>query len=117
VIAALDAPAEAELALASHGAGIMRVRRSGLHLDLADALRLLGTRGLTRLLVEAGPSLAKSLIHADLVEELMLFTSPEPIGEGIEAFDAETRLVAERHLPNLAAKAVGRDVMTIERRS
>jgi diaminohydroxyphosphoribosylaminopyrimidine deaminase/5-amino-6-(5-phosphoribosylamino)uracil reductase len=117
VLAGEGGPLEAEMALASHGVEVMRVPMRGSRLDLGAALRLLGNRGLTRLLVEAGPTLAKGLIEADLVEELMLFTSPEPMGEGVRAFDPATLAVAQANLPNLAAKAVGRDIMTIERRS
>jgi riboflavin biosynthesis pyrimidine reductase len=68
-------------------------------------------------MVEAGPTLATTLIRDDLVEELVLFTAPETIGEGVAAFDPETRALAEAQLPNLAARAVGGDIMTIERRS
>ena len=39
------------------------------------------------------------------------------IGEGIPAFAPKTLALAQARLPNLAAKAVGRDIMTIERRS
>jgi diaminohydroxyphosphoribosylaminopyrimidine deaminase/5-amino-6-(5-phosphoribosylamino)uracil reductase len=99
------------------GVEVMRVRRSRAGVDLGQALRLLGARGLTRLMVEAGPTLARSLIAQDLVEELVLFTAPGSIGEGVEAFDPETRALAEARLPNLAARAVGADIMTIERRS
>lgn len=117
VVAGAEAPVAAEKALAARGVEVARVAVVGGRLDLGEALRLLGTRGLTRLMVEAGPTLARSLIEADLVEELMLFTSPDPIGVGVDGFDAVTRALADNCLPNLAAKAVGRDIMTIERRS
>jgi diaminohydroxyphosphoribosylaminopyrimidine deaminase/5-amino-6-(5-phosphoribosylamino)uracil reductase len=117
VIAGPQASTEAEMALAARGVEVMRVPLRDGRLDLGDALRLLGTRGLTRLLVEAGPTLAEALIAGDLVEELMTFTSPEPIGDGISAFAPKTLALAQAQLPNLAARAVGRDIMTIERRS
>jgi diaminohydroxyphosphoribosylaminopyrimidine deaminase / 5-amino-6-(5-phosphoribosylamino)uracil reductase len=117
VIGGPEASPDAETALAARGVVVMRAPVADGRLDLGDALRCLGTRGLTRLLVEAGPTLARALIEADLVEELMIFSSPEPIGAGIAAFAPETLALAEARLPNLAAKAVGADIMTIERRS
>jgi diaminohydroxyphosphoribosylaminopyrimidine deaminase/5-amino-6-(5-phosphoribosylamino)uracil reductase len=117
VVAGEDAAPLREMALLQRGVEVMRVARAAHGIALADALRLLGARGLTRLFVEAGPTLARSLIEEDLVEELTLFTSPDPLGEGVEAFAPGVRALADSRLPNLAAKAVGRDIMTIERRS
>ena len=52
------------------------------HIDLDDAIRKLGTRNITSLLVEAGPELASALLKNDLVEELQLFIAPKLLGAG-----------------------------------
>ncbi|MDQ0471558.1 bifunctional diaminohydroxyphosphoribosylaminopyrimidine deaminase/5-amino-6-(5-phosphoribosylamino)uracil reductase RibD [Labrys wisconsinensis] len=112
-----DASVEAEMALAGRGAEVMRVARRDGGLDLGAALRLLAARGVTRLFVEGGPRLARSLIAADLVDVALFFTAPEPIGEGLCGFSPETRAALAARLPRLEKRAVGRDTMTILRRS
>ncbi len=67
----------------ANAAGIVRrfeVPRSSSGLDLDACLRLLAREGITRLLVEGGAKLACGLIEADLVDEVMLFRSPEALG-------------------------------------
>jgi diaminohydroxyphosphoribosylaminopyrimidine deaminase / 5-amino-6-(5-phosphoribosylamino)uracil reductase len=55
-------------------------------IDLAHALRLLGERGLTRLLVEGGGRLAAALLRAGLVDRLVWINAPMLIGtDGIAA--------------------------------
>ena len=49
--------------------------------DLAAVLKVLGERGLTRLLVEGGANLATSLLAADLVDRLAWFQAPLVIGD------------------------------------
>ncbi|MFC2248293.1 bifunctional diaminohydroxyphosphoribosylaminopyrimidine deaminase/5-amino-6-(5-phosphoribosylamino)uracil reductase RibD [Labrys portucalensis] len=124
VMARADAPVEPEQGLVEAGVEVMRIGCSalspseGASLDLGEALRLLGTRGVTRLLVEAGPQLAAGLVEADLVEEFVQFTSPEPIGEGgVTALTSQLQAKIDEQLPNLAARMVGRDTMTIQRRN
>ena len=48
--------------------------------DLAAAVRMLGERGLNRVLTEGGPDLFGDLIAADLVDELCLTISPRLVG-------------------------------------
>lgn len=123
VLARADAPIEPEAALVAAGVEVMRIGcaalsgRAEASLDLGEALRLVGTRGVTRLLVEAGPRLASGLVEADLVEEFVQFTSPEPIGEGVMALTSQLQAKIDGQLPNLAARMVGRDTMTIQRRN
>ncbi len=58
-------------------------------IDAADMLRQLGEAGLTRVLCEGGSALAASLLAADLVDELALFTAGLAIGaEGHPAIGA-----------------------------
>ncbi len=54
--------------------------------DIGAALRALGARGLTRLLVEGGGTLAGALLRADLVDRLVWFRSNGVMGgDGIPA--------------------------------
>jgi len=123
VIARTDAPVEPEAALVAEGVEVMRIGCAAVSaaarpsLDLGEALRLLGTRGVTRLMVEAGPHLAAALIENDLIDEFVQFSSPEPMGEGLIALTPELLAKVDTQLPNLAAKLAGHDTMTIQRRS
>ena len=58
-------------------------------IDLGDALRLLGERGLTRLLVEGGGRLAAALLRARLVDRLVWLHAPLLLGgDGVPAVNA-----------------------------
>jgi diaminohydroxyphosphoribosylaminopyrimidine deaminase / 5-amino-6-(5-phosphoribosylamino)uracil reductase len=88
LIAGIEAPRSAEESLRAHGVDVCRVAANGARLDLAAVLKLLADRGITRLLVEGGPTVAAALLAADLVDEAMLFRSPKSVGaDGVEAFD------------------------------
>lgn len=81
VIAAETAPVEREEQLVAHGVEVMRVSAAGEgRLDLAEALRLLAMRGITRLFSEGGPTVAAELARHDLADEILLSTSPAALG-------------------------------------
>jgi diaminohydroxyphosphoribosylaminopyrimidine deaminase/5-amino-6-(5-phosphoribosylamino)uracil reductase len=83
IVTTVDAPVEAERALAAEGVEILRVRSEpGGGVALADALQLLGTRGITRVFCEGGPRLADALAGADLIDELVLITGRSARGLG-----------------------------------
>ncbi|WP_332685156.1 bifunctional diaminohydroxyphosphoribosylaminopyrimidine deaminase/5-amino-6-(5-phosphoribosylamino)uracil reductase RibD [Bosea sp. (in: a-proteobacteria)] len=82
VIAAEDAPVEAEARLVAAGVEVMRVARAADgHLDLAEALRLLATRGITRVFSEGGPTIGEKLALAGFADEVIVSTSPVELGE------------------------------------
>jgi diaminohydroxyphosphoribosylaminopyrimidine deaminase / 5-amino-6-(5-phosphoribosylamino)uracil reductase len=88
VVTSDDAPRNRDQALTAHGIDVLRIPAPGGKLDLAATLKSLATRGLTRLLVEAGPILAAALLRADLIDEAVLFRSASVIGtDGIDAID------------------------------
>jgi diaminohydroxyphosphoribosylaminopyrimidine deaminase/5-amino-6-(5-phosphoribosylamino)uracil reductase len=88
VVAGEAAPRARELALEAQGVKVLRVVAGGGGLDLQRVLGLLAERGITRLMVEAGPILAASLVRANLVDELALLRSPLLIGPGgVDALD------------------------------
>jgi diaminohydroxyphosphoribosylaminopyrimidine deaminase/5-amino-6-(5-phosphoribosylamino)uracil reductase len=83
IVTTADAPADRERALVRLGVEVMRVGADEAgRVRLPEALRLLGTRGLTRLFCEGGPELADALARADLVDEVALVTASGTIREG-----------------------------------
>jgi diaminohydroxyphosphoribosylaminopyrimidine deaminase/5-amino-6-(5-phosphoribosylamino)uracil reductase len=102
VLGTVGAPPEAERALRAAGCEVMLVRRmEDGSVDVAAALRLLAVRGITRVMTEGGPTLARSLIDADLADEIWLTRSPDPLGDGVPALvgplPARYRPVESRH--------------------
>jgi diaminohydroxyphosphoribosylaminopyrimidine deaminase/5-amino-6-(5-phosphoribosylamino)uracil reductase len=82
VIATEAAPVEREIALVAAGVEVMRVSAAADgHLDLAEALRLLGTRGITRVFSEGGPTIGEKLAQAGLADEIIVSTSPKTLGQ------------------------------------
>jgi diaminohydroxyphosphoribosylaminopyrimidine deaminase/5-amino-6-(5-phosphoribosylamino)uracil reductase len=116
VVTSEGAPSEREQALKSKGLEVMRVKDINGRLDLVAVLKLLSERGITRLMVEAGPILATALLRADLVDEAALFRSPAAIGaDGIDALDGLplSRLTRSLQLNSVATEAVGSDTLEL----
>jgi diaminohydroxyphosphoribosylaminopyrimidine deaminase/5-amino-6-(5-phosphoribosylamino)uracil reductase len=89
-------------------------------LDLAAVLRLLAQRGITRLMVEAGPILAAAFLRADLVDAAVVFRAPAAIGpDGIDALDALplSALTRSPRLASIGREAVGVDVVEMFERA
>ena len=60
--------------------------------DLRQALRALGARGITRVFSEGGPRVAARLIALGLADEVALITAEKPLGRpGVPALDEEAR--------------------------
>jgi len=78
---------EHEAALTQAGVEVLRVPGTAGKLDLAAALRALSGRGITRVMVEAGPIVSAAFLSADLVDEAALLRSPDALGEGIDALE------------------------------
>ncbi len=109
IVTAADAPREREEVLLEKGAEVLRVAAAGGRLDLAEVLRLLAKRGITRLMVETGPILAAAFVRADLVDEIALFSSPSTIGpDGIDALDG---LSLSALTQSSKFKAIGRETL------
>jgi diaminohydroxyphosphoribosylaminopyrimidine deaminase/5-amino-6-(5-phosphoribosylamino)uracil reductase len=83
IVTTAAAPVEAERALTAQGAEVLRVSSdSDGRVALAEAMRLLGARGLTRVFCEGGPGLADALAQADLIDDLVLITGRSARGQG-----------------------------------
>ncbi len=119
LLARPDADAERRRALTEAGVVVLPIpptgAGAGLGVDLADALRALAQRGITRLLVEGGAQLAAALLRADLVDRVAWFHAPSVMGAdgwpaaqafGIAELSAMPRFVRDSTRP------VGEDVLT-----
>ncbi len=73
-------------ALRAGGADITRVATTPAgRLDLREILGALSARGITRLMVEGGPTLSEALADADFIDEFTLMTGPDNAGRGLVA--------------------------------
>ena len=88
-------------------------------LAIEDVLHTLANRGITRVLVEGGPSVARALLDADLIDEAALYQGPRAVGEGglqpvvTAGLD---RVTASGHFSLIDSRAFGQDRMTRWRR-
>jgi len=109
----------AEDILKAKGIEVFRVEGKDGRLDLPAVLKLLAERGITRLMVEGGPTVAAAFVHADLVDEVALFRSAKPIGaDGIELLEGlpMTALTQSPKLKAVATETIGQDTLeTFER--
>ncbi len=88
--------------------------------DMMAALRELGRRGLTRVLVEGGATLAAVLLAADLVDRLAWFHAPMLIGgDGIPAVAplGIEKLADAPRFERIALEQIGEDVLETLRRA
>ena len=116
VVAGLDAARPAEESLRAHGVEVLRVEAANGRLDIAAALKLLAGRGITRLLVEGGPTVAAAFLAADLVDAATLFVSPKPVGcDGIDAFNPSAEIALLR-LQQGEAEQIGPDRLEVYQR-
>jgi diaminohydroxyphosphoribosylaminopyrimidine deaminase/5-amino-6-(5-phosphoribosylamino)uracil reductase len=105
--------------LTKEGVEILRVPGANGRLDLLAVLRALAGRGITRVMVEAGPILSAAFLAADLVDEAALFRSPDALGEGIDALDGMplSALTLSPRLRLVGREQVGADTLeTFERK-
>jgi diaminohydroxyphosphoribosylaminopyrimidine deaminase/5-amino-6-(5-phosphoribosylamino)uracil reductase len=110
IIAGKQAQRSLEVGLRTVGVEVLRVEGSGGRLDLASVLKLIARRGITRLMVEGGPTLAATLLAADLVDEANLFVSSTIVGAGgIDALDAAAAAAFSRRLKEVKSEPVGAD--------
>jgi len=116
VIAGLHAPGGAEEALLARGVEVQWSPAYDGRINLSAELRLLATRGITRLLVEGGPTVAAAFLAADLVDEAMLLASPKAVGaDGIDAFNPSAEIALLR-LQQGEAEQIGPDRLEVYQR-
>ena len=114
IVCAPSASEMAEQVLRDKGVEVLRVEAKEERFDLPQLLKVLAERGITRLMVEGGPTVAASFVQADLVDEAVLFHAPRNIGpDGINALEGLplTALTQSSHLKSLGSEQVGDDTM------
>jgi diaminohydroxyphosphoribosylaminopyrimidine deaminase/5-amino-6-(5-phosphoribosylamino)uracil reductase len=113
VVTGPEASPEVEKALRGQGAEVLRAAGPAADtLDLAQVLRMLADRGVTRLMVEAGPILSSAFVAADLIDEAVLLRGPDAIGaDGIDALEGMplATLTEASNLELVATEQVGTD--------
>lgn len=118
VVAAEDAPDAPEAMLTAMGIEVMRVRRrpdGGL--DLNDTVKLLALRGITRLMVEAGPRIATAFLRERLVDEANVFRAPLVLGaDALDALEGLPLSVLDDYLSEAGTERHGPDSLRIMRR-
>jgi diaminohydroxyphosphoribosylaminopyrimidine deaminase/5-amino-6-(5-phosphoribosylamino)uracil reductase len=78
----------AEEILQQKGCKVFRVHETNSRLDLKEVLKTLSEQGITRLLVEGGPTVAASFLAADLVDEALILHGEKTIGDtGIDPLE------------------------------
>ena len=109
-LAGTQAPQEAEFKLLAKGVEVLRSPESADPLDLKDALGFLAAKGISRLMVEGGPTLAAAFLAADLVDEAILFHSAKVVGpDGIDALDGAAMTALRERLNRTSSEPVGPD--------
>lgn len=118
IIAAEDAPSEREALIVSLGAEVMRVRRKpDRGLDLDAAVKLLALRGITRLMVEAGPRIAVAFLRHGLVDEANIFEAPLHLGaDALDALEGLPLSALDTYLSDTEIEWQGVDRLRIMRR-
>jgi diaminohydroxyphosphoribosylaminopyrimidine deaminase/5-amino-6-(5-phosphoribosylamino)uracil reductase len=99
-------------ALLKAGAEVVKVDAFDKQVDAAAALRDLAAREVNDVLVEAGPTLAGSLVARELVDELVIYQSPHIMGsetKGMFATPAWTQLADRKSLQITDVRRVGTD--------
>lgn len=104
--------------LESKGARVFRVDETQGRLDLDEVLKVLAAEGITRLMVEGGPTVAAAFVAADLVDEAILLRSPKEIGDtGIDALEGMKLETLTGKLKSLSSEALGADTIEHYERS
>jgi diaminohydroxyphosphoribosylaminopyrimidine deaminase/5-amino-6-(5-phosphoribosylamino)uracil reductase len=99
------------------GCKVFRVDERNGRLDLGEVLKVLAGEGITRLMVEGGPTVAAAFVDSDLVDEAVLLRSEKTVGDsGIEALEGMALSDLTGALRARGAEKLGSDTLeTFER--
>ena len=99
----------AEEILQQKGCKVFRVDEMDGKLDLDQVLKTLAGEGITRLMVEGGPTVAASFVAANLVDEAVLLHSDKTIGDGIDPLEGLPLAALTDRLQAQGSEQVGSD--------
>jgi diaminohydroxyphosphoribosylaminopyrimidine deaminase/5-amino-6-(5-phosphoribosylamino)uracil reductase len=108
-----DAPDDRGKALSAAGVVVRGTQVRDARLTLFVMMYRLAEEGITRLMVEGGPTIAAALIAADLVDEAVLLRARQSIGpDGIDALEGMplTALTQSPHFKSRATETIGEDI-------
>jgi len=108
-----ERPVPADAALRRHPAGVLETGTRDLHRVLAE----LHARGIRRVYVEGGPTLASAVIAAGLADEYAVYLAPALLGgERLAIGDLGIRTIADaRRLTITSVEQLGEDVLVMAR--
>jgi diaminohydroxyphosphoribosylaminopyrimidine deaminase/5-amino-6-(5-phosphoribosylamino)uracil reductase len=115
VVSGENAAADQAQALRAAGVEVLPCSAAG-GLDLLAVLARLAERGITRVMVEAGPILAAAMLKADLVDEAAVLRSSKRIGaDGINALEGLplTALMQSPRLELIRTEFAGADTIEL----
>jgi diaminohydroxyphosphoribosylaminopyrimidine deaminase/5-amino-6-(5-phosphoribosylamino)uracil reductase len=116
VIATEAASVDAEKSLEAAGIEVMRVPAGPEgRVQLSGAMLALGSRGITRVLVEGGPILSSALVQSNLVDEAVVVRSMNPLGaDAVDALEGLplTALTESPRLKVIERRMAGTDTLT-----
>ena len=96
------------------GVELLRCRRGGGGVDLADLLEKLAARGVTHLLVEGGARVHAAFLAAGLVDRVAIFVAPKLAGaDGVPLFAGKgpARMADALRLEEVEVQRVGQDIL------
>ncbi|MGN6570744.1 MAG: bifunctional diaminohydroxyphosphoribosylaminopyrimidine deaminase/5-amino-6-(5-phosphoribosylamino)uracil reductase RibD [Pseudolabrys sp.] len=104
--------------LTQKGVRVFRVPEANGKLDLAAVLKTLNAEGITRLMVEGGPTVAASFVGAGLVDEVALLRAPMTVGaSGLDALAGMKLDALTEGMTALGAEKLGVDTFELYGRS
>jgi diaminohydroxyphosphoribosylaminopyrimidine deaminase/5-amino-6-(5-phosphoribosylamino)uracil reductase len=106
-------PVPADAALRRHPAGLIETGTR----DLTAVLDELYTRGIRRVYVEGGPTLASAIIAAGLADEYLVYLAPALLGgDRLAVGDLGIRTITEaRRLHIIGVEQLGEDLLVVAR--
>ena len=102
----------AEEILQQKGCKVFRVDDTNGKLDLNAMLKELAAQGITRLMVEGGPTVAASFVEADLIDQAVLLRGEKAIGaDGIDAIEGMPLTALSERLQSTGSEQLGPDTL------
>ncbi|HLA33960.1 MAG TPA: bifunctional diaminohydroxyphosphoribosylaminopyrimidine deaminase/5-amino-6-(5-phosphoribosylamino)uracil reductase RibD [Rhodocyclaceae bacterium] len=101
LIATADDACARAAALRAHGAEILAAPNGRGGVDLRALLQKLGERGVNEVLTEAGGRLNAALLHADLIDELLIYQAPLVMGDAAQGLFGGVELATLTTAPRL----------------
>ncbi len=107
----------AEEILQQRGCKVFRVDDHNGDLDLEAVLKILAEQGITRLMVEGGPTVAASFVAAELIDAAVLLRAEKTIGpDGIDALEGMNLSALTGSMTARGSEQLGADTLeTFER--